>query len=151
MKKYFLIILILLSIKVLKSQNFEFVEATKQSWTGGICCRTGTNYKISFQSSDTVKTIKVDTVWIGNKCFAENQRHTFSVSKSIQKGKAIYLIQISESTNSRNSDEIDIIEEKTQNPPKYEGEAFIIYHSKKRKLKSVEIKQFKELERLAYP
>lgn len=50
------------------SQHMSVFSVTKQHWSGAICCRTGTNYKIQIKWFDHKKEIKLDSLWMDGYC-----------------------------------------------------------------------------------
>lgn len=50
------------------SQRMSILSVTKQNWSGGICCRTGTNYNIQIKLFDQKKEIKLDSLWMEGYC-----------------------------------------------------------------------------------
>src|ERR1039457_6613824 len=52
------------------AQDFKVTIATSQNWSGGACCRYGTNYVIEVESKSD--NITPDTVWINGNYYPLN-------------------------------------------------------------------------------
>ena len=87
MKTTVLILLINLAFFTAKAQSWQVVEATSQSWSGGVCCRSGVNYNIILESSDTTKKIIIDSVWTESDVFYNGPQKNFYVSQKITNNK----------------------------------------------------------------
>lgn len=135
-----------------QAQTITLNNATSQSWAGGMCCATGTNYQISLIVDSPDKNFKLDTLWIGRQFFAMNQNDGYTVIANHTKGKSAYTINVGISSNHYREEYIDLKKEITPivKAPIYSGEACLVYHSNKIR-KQFEIKDFKELPYLAYP
>jgi len=151
MKKLILISFILIFANKLSAQEIKVLEATQQSWAGGECCSNGINYIINLESADTVKTIKVDTVWMDGQYYVEKPEHNFTFSKTILNGKEKYQIYFGKSWGKSFYQDTDFTDAKpTIKPPYYKGQALVIYYYKRRR-HTIEIEKFTELASIAYP
>lgn len=156
MKKHMKTVILLLFLAIIhtfSAQTITITNATKQSWAGGICCATGTNYQISLKVSGIEKKFKLDTLWIGQKWFELSEQNS-SLVKSERNGEVYYTINAGISEN-RYYKSIDIEEKivpvKTVFSPAYTGAACIQYRDNNRQKQLLSIKEFKELDFLAYP
>src|SRR5687767_5949831 len=50
------------------SQSIQITHATRQSWAGGVCCRTGTSYQINLQLNLVKYSIQLDSLWLEGYC-----------------------------------------------------------------------------------
>lgn len=153
MKRLLLFLLVLTGVaNCAIAQSLQLLNATEQSWSGGVCCRMGTNYSITLESPDTVHLPVIDTIWINDTWHAANGVENFSVQKSKAKGKTTYQLFVGESHDTNNTP--DILKMKTDkpkiHPPAYKGKACIIYTLNGRK-KLLDIKSFTKLRSLQYP
>lgn len=154
MKTVFSILLLFFACSSFKSQTFVINSATSQDWAGGVCCSSGTNYQISLSTENTDKKIRFDSLWIGQKAFALNEKDGYSVVCNRNAEKTSYTIHAGISYNRHgdyDSDKIIEVEKKPiEKAPSYSGVALIIYHVNKER-KVLEIASIKELPYLAYP
>lgn len=64
-------------------------EGTFTSWSAGVCCVTGTDYKISF----TVKTKKADRMIISSICYGGYHFNKLRVNKTTENKTTKYTIK----------------------------------------------------------
>lgn len=152
MRAILFLFVILFSNLNLKSQTFKVHSATSQDWAGGVCCASGTNYQIVLVTDRTEEKIRIDSLWIGQKLFALNDKDGYSVVCNKNSEKTFYTINVGVSTNRYGDYEIDPIDDKKtiEKAPKYSGAGLLIYHINKKRM-VIEILSFKELPYLAYP
>ena len=134
------------------AQEFALMRATSQGWSGGVCCRTGVNYNISFSTKDTLTKFELDTLWIEDNFFLLNKKQNNPTTVTLKNGKKIISVWAGTSHDERNDYLIEnkIVEKKLK-APKFQGAACIIYHDKKNKVKYFIVEKFEELVPLAYP
>jgi hypothetical protein len=150
MKKIIALCFIFISILSSNAQNIKFLNAQEQHWVGGICCSYGVNYNFYFESSDTLKFIHIDTVWIGEKFFTEDQ-NSLTNFKNVRKGKTTYHITVSTRWNSNTSKGEEIIQQKPAfKTPHYKGKACMIYYMGKQR-RIIPVPDFMKLSTIAYP
>lgn len=153
MKVIFSLIIILGSFQSIKSQDLKLTSSTEQSWAGGVCCATGTNYQIIIEVESPDKKIHLDTLWIGQSLFVLNENDGYMVTCAKNGQRLSYTINVGISSNRYGDYEIEKKEESKkvkEKAPEYSGAALLIYHvNKQRKL--LQIQAFKELPYLAYP
>jgi hypothetical protein len=151
MKRIILFFIICLGICIANAQVFTFLQATQQQWYGGICCSHGTNYLISFESTDTIHNITIDTVWIGNKFYTTNSKNSFLIFNSIVKGKMNYQLTIAESWNANGIPDNEIVSNESKIITLiYNGQACVVYHYRKKKMVML-VENIIELPPIAYP
>ena len=151
MKKFILISIFSITLLNIKAQNIKVLEATQQSWAGGVCCSGGTNYSINLESTDTLNFIKVDTIWMGGEYYVEKAEPGFTLFKVIFNKKTKYQLSYGKSWNKYPHQEDDIpVLKPNEESPKYKGQAFVIYHYKKQR-EAIEIEGFAILQPIAYP
>jgi hypothetical protein len=151
MKKLLLLSLISLFVVRAFAQDIKFLKATEQHWVGGVCCSYGTNYIIYLESTDTINFIHFDTVWIGDRFFAEGAKNNLKNFKIARKGKTTYTITASSSWRSNNDIDIQKMEETSSlKPPRYKGKGCLVYYAGKQR-KIISIPEFVLLSTLAYP
>lgn len=78
----------------LNAQQIEFIDGTHQSWSGGICCRHGSNYQLTFKVFKGLKNISLDTLWTDSYCHPLNQNFDMRMMKkdsTIQVAKSIVM------------------------------------------------------------
>ena len=152
MKHVFLFLVFFIAIGTTNAQSLKLLSATMQQWSGGVCCRMGVNYVISFESADSSNTT-IDTAWIGYKWHAKVGADNYSLTKSVEKGKTRYQLLIAESwdTNERNPIMHTNDKEHTKiKPPVYNGQACVTYHINGHE-KMLVVKHFNQLQALSYP
>lgn len=75
-----------------QAQQIRFIEGTHQSWSGGICCRHGSNYNLKFKWIPGMENIRIDTLWTHGYCHPINlevtamdiqKDSTFKISRAI--------------------------------------------------------------------
>ena len=148
-----LIVLILCVIgKCQHAQEFTLSKATSQEWSGGVCCRTGVNYNISFSTKDTLTKFELDTLWIEDKFFLLNKKQNDATKITLKNGQKIISISVGTSHDER-SEYLNEkkTEEKRPNSPIYKGAACVIYRDKKNKVKYFVVEKFDALMFIAYP
>lgn len=142
---------------LLKSQALTVTNSTEQSWAGGVCCATGTNYQIQLKVTEADKKFKLDTLWIGDRPFVLDEKNGYSVIKSERDGALYYTLNAGVSENRYERDyELDLKKEikevkEITKAPKYSGVACIVYTDNNKMKKLIEISDFKEKSFLAYP
>ena len=140
MKNLILIIITLVSFQTGLSQ--KNIEATSQKWHGGICCRTGINYSVSFEMDKIAETMILDKIYLkGTGEIAGTISYTDKVT-----GERVYTVSFG--TYSDRSGEIETIQ--TDNSPAFNGTALILATIDDKPIR-IEIKEFKELNPIAYP
>lgn len=73
------------------------VSGTEQSWSGGMCCRKGTNYVLHFKiKTSKTKKLKVNSVCIDGKMFRE-----IAVKTNIEEGFTQYELRFDYITDER--------------------------------------------------
>lgn len=65
--------LMLLSVLVafystIAAADIQVTEATRQSWSGGICCRSGVNYNIGLLILPSKYPVILDSLWLEGNC-----------------------------------------------------------------------------------
>jgi hypothetical protein len=150
-KRFLLSVVILFIYCNSYAQKIQFLKATEQHWVGGVCCSYGTNFIMYLQSNDTIHFIHIDTVWIGDKMYVENQPFNLNNYKNARKGITTYRITASTSWNKETSQGQEILDQKSPvKPPHYKGKGCLIYYSgKKRQI--ISVPEFVKLSPLAYP
>jgi len=48
--------------------DIKITEATRQSWSGGICCRKGINYNIGLLILPSKYPVTLDSLWLEGNC-----------------------------------------------------------------------------------
>lgn len=48
--------------------DIQVTEATKQSWSGGICCKRGVNYNIGLLIFPSKHPVILDSLWLEGNC-----------------------------------------------------------------------------------
>jgi hypothetical protein len=155
MKTTLMILFYLIGVNQLIAQNIKILSATEQSWSGGQCCSHGINYIITIESTDTVKVLKFDTVWIGSSSYTQGKPQSLSSSHYQWNGKMYYTITASQSWSGREGLKIDdVVEVETVNEnikaPKYKGKACILASSSNSK-RYLEVDSFKLIPPIPYP
>ena len=134
------------------AQSLKQLSATEQRWSGGVCCRMGTNYVITLEGKNTTRSFTIDTVWIGDIGHAGSGQENFSIQKSKTERNTKYQLFVSETHDTNNTP--DILKIKADNPkihpPVYKGKACILYTIGGHK-KLLPIKDFIQLKAIAYP
>jgi len=153
------IALILIIFTSASSQEIKTINATEQSWSGGVCCRYGTNYNI------TIKTFKdkitPDTVWIRGNYYpldidTGGYENNCIIKRDSLHHTATYSINVGESHDERDNmnppDTRASGDTARKNNPHadYFGAAIISYQYNGRKY-YYKVKEFKVLEPIAYP
>jgi len=132
------------------AQQIKFLNATEQHWIGGVCCNYGINYVIYLESTDTINFIHIDTVWIGEKFYAEKLKNNLTNYKNVRKGKTTYRITASSIWDSNTAKGEEFIEQKSSiKPPKHKGKACLIYYSGKER-KIISVPKFTKLGTVVY-
>ena len=150
MRKLILLVLCCFALLQVEAQSIKLLEASSQSWSGGVCCRSGVNYVIRLECLDQKQNITIDTVWIGNKAFFKLHPYEFSVEKSLVKGKTIYKVTFGESHDEHKPDGPYSTTGKLSKNPPYKGKNVVVYHDGKKKGVLV-IDKINVLSPLAYP
>jgi hypothetical protein len=155
MKPTLAILLSLVGVNKITAQNIKILSATEQSWSGGQCCSHGINYVITVESTDTVKVLKFDTVWIGSNSYTKGNAQNLSSSHYIWNGKMYYTITASQSWSGRDGLMIDDVEEvepvkENIKAPKYKGQACILATTSNSK-HYLEVDSFKLIPPIPYP
>lgn len=148
-----------LSFVSAQSQDVKIIESTKQSWSGGICCRYGTNYYLLIETTND-KVIP-DTVWIGGRYFklligakgtfsnctkefdSLHKVNTYSINVGVIYDESTDRYSFPGEKNNREKD-------KKVSVPEFKGAALITY-SFKGKRGSYIVEEMKELGPLNYP
>ncbi len=155
MKKIVFILLIASSFAGLKSQNIKLIEATQQSWAGGECCTYGINYMFTLESADTIQSISLDTVWIGNTPHVFDKKQMNYLEKSIVNERMVYKLHLTESWNGREAQGYKVgegykIEEKPITLCPYPGKATLVFYYQWKK-ETLTVENFTVLASIAYP
>lgn len=144
------ILAICFTICNVNAQSVKVIDATSQSWSGGIYGHSGVNYMILLECHDTTKNITIDTVWIGNKSYYNSQQTTINVVKKIAKGKFQYRIAFGESRDLRDTDALRSAKANPNKNSPCRGKGCVVYHSGRKK-EIIEIDKITSLSPLAYP
>ena len=132
-----------------KYVQMSVIQATSQSWSGGpMGSGFGTNYVVLVGYNGTGE-IQFDTLWIGARAF---------VPGIIRQGGSVYKLTAKYTSRPRRDpetgqvDESQYIEdpEKSDHPPKYDGEGLLIYHAGGKRTTQL-IKEFEKKQQLNYP
>lgn len=139
----------------MSAQNIKILSATEQSWSGGQCCSHGVDYVITIESTDTVKVLKFDTVWIGDYAYTKGKSQNLRMTHYKWNGKIYYTVVASQSWSGREGliiDDVLEVETVKENikAPKYKGKACILASSSNSK-HYLEVDSFKLIPPIPYP
>jgi hypothetical protein len=151
MKTILSILFYIVGVTLMSAQNIKILSATEQSWSGGQCCSHGVDYVITIESTDTVKVLKFDTVWIGDYAYTKGKSQNLRMTHFKWNGKIYYSIVASQSWSGREENVIEKLEmKKIQTPPKYKGKGCIVASSVNSK-HYLEVNAFQLLAPIPYP
>lgn len=150
MKQLLLFSLFFFSINSSNAQKLRLISSTCQTWAGGQCCSSGVNYRIILEVDDTVSLFKIDTIWIDKQSFSKGSIRPISIAETKLNGKRYFTIEASRLWNNKNAFDIELESEKTEVTPCHKGKACVVYYLGDKKLIQ-EIKEFKQLQSIAYP
>jgi hypothetical protein len=157
MKKVIItLISILAIINSAISQDFKLIKATSQSWSGGVCCRSGINYFISLQTKN--KEIIPDTVWINGNYYSLNindKENPDQMKRDSKNNATTFTISVGETHDERDNTPDKLInKEDTQDkiiPNKiFQGAALVSYNYKNKQC-YFQVKEFEVLPVISYP
>ncbi len=152
----YLLFLLAASISLsINAQKVKLVNATSQSWSGGVAGHHGTNYLVVIACSDT--SVKLDTLYTGGNCYSVNiDKHDTLNRKVDKKNNTVkYNIYAYDSYNDMDYGDPAKRQEREKERAKmphrnYDGAALLIYT-----IKGVHytflIKSFNALPALNYP
>ena len=144
-------------INVSFCQNIKLIKATSQNWSGGVCCRFGTNYSIIIQTKN--KEIIPDTVWI-NGYYYSLKFDTVSGYPNDKKVDVIhnitaFTINVGETHDERDNTLDKLILDKDNSDKNSRNNNFfgaaIISYIYKNKQCYFKVKEFESLTPIAYP
>ena len=107
MKKFIILSALCLSINTINSQEIKLIEATMQHWASGACCSSGINYVFELELPDSVSSIIIDTIRIGQQYFSKNSQINFSTNIYKVKGKKRIQIYANIGNSGEGPSEID--------------------------------------------
>ncbi|HWY97943.1 MAG TPA: hypothetical protein VNY36_02550 [Bacteroidia bacterium] len=153
--RYLLLILTACLTLSVNAQKVKLVNATSQSWSGGVAGHHGTNYAITIKCSDTA--IKLDTLYTGGNCYAINIEKHDTLNRKVDKktNTITYNIHAYDSYNDMDFGDPVKRHEREQERAKmphrnYDGAALLIYRIKRVKYNFL-IKSYTQLPALNHP
>lgn len=139
-----------------QAQKTTVINATQQSWSGGVAGHHGINYVIGIEFTDT--TAVPDTAWIGGQYYRVNIAKNDTVNRKVDKKRHIirYTIYVYNSWNdledpAQRQKELEQ-RNKVKQPRtrKFEGAALISYQLHHKQYDII-VKSFTQLQALNYP
>lgn len=123
------------------------VKATSQSWAGGVCCRTGTNFSVSIQVENGCKSIGLKEIWLKGEGLLTGI--IYPLAPIEKNGQVNITFRVSYDSN--NYEIIrESIENRDEGMPEFEGDALILMIMDNKEYQII-VKEFESLPYLAYP
>jgi len=142
-----LLTLLICSISLLGSSQ-KIIEATSQGWAGGVCCVTGTDYRVQI-SIKNVKDWTIQETWLKGKSEPLNGQY-FDLPNLKNQAEIFF------NTSKNGALEIKLDKEEKEEKkekirkPSFEGAALIILKNEDKTVR-IEVEKFEILQFLAYP
>ncbi|MGV3629580.1 MAG: hypothetical protein ACO1O6_00145 [Bacteroidota bacterium] len=84
MLKFYCMMFLILPFRFLSQSNKLTVTGTKQSWAGGICCSSGTNYVLHLSSGSVdLQQVVVERISVDGNCIASGWQLSSGVKSLI--------------------------------------------------------------------